>query len=150
MKAPLALAGVVLIGSSLAACGGGDAGGGDYCTELKASVSDIDKVSTGDVESFDQAFSAFHQLADSAPEAVRADWKVLEDAVGGLEQALKDAGVKISDFPTIQAGKLPEGVDATQLSAVATAYAKVADEKFAAATKNVQTHAKQACDVTVK
>lgn len=147
MKAPLALAGAVLIGASLAACGSDSGAGSDYCKDLKSASSTFDDVESGNVADLDKTFTKFHQLADQAPEDVQADWKVLDGAITTVEKGLEDAGIKFSDFAKIQAGELPEGVDATKLQGLATTFSSLGDEKFTKAGNAIEKHAKDVCKV---
>lgn len=145
MKKILAIAGAVLVGSTLTACGGDS--GGAYCDDLKKAQSTFSDIEGGDVAGLESAFSTFHDLAAEAPSAIESDWKTLDDGITGAEKALSDAGIKLSDFEDIQAGKLPEGVDATKLQDVATAFQGLSDEKFSEAANAIQKHAKDECNV---
>lgn len=150
MKATLAIAGAVLLGTSLTACGGSGGADSAYCTDLKSASKTFDTLDSGNVGGLEDAFKTFHQLADEAPGDVEADWKVLDDGITGVEKALSDAGIKFADFAKIQAGELPEGVDPTKLQGVASSFTKLSDEKFTDAGNNIQKHAKDACNVTLK
>lgn len=152
MKKSLAIAGVVLIGTSLSACGGDGDGGADsqYCTDLKSATKTFDDLDSGDVSGLEGAFKTFHSLADESPDEVKADWKVLDDGITSVEKALSDAGIKFSDFAKIQSGELPEGVDPTKLQDVASSFTELSDEKFTDAGDAIQKHAKDVCDVTLK
>jgi hypothetical protein len=149
MKAPLALAGAVMLVSSLAACGGDDSGSA-YCKDLKQAASTFDDLDSGDIGGLETAFTAFHDLADEAPGDVKAEWKVLEDGISGVEKALDDAGIKFSDMEKIQANELPEGVDPTKLQGLASSFTALSDEKFSDAADTIQVHARDVCDVELK
>ncbi len=150
MKATLAIAGAVLLGTSLTACGGGGDKDSAYCTDLESASKTFDTLDSGNIGGLEDAFKTFHQLADEAPDDVEADWKVLDDGITSVEKALSDAGIKFADFAKIQAGELPEGVDPTKLQGVASSFTQLSDEKFTDAGNNIQKHAKDACDVTLK
>jgi hypothetical protein len=153
MKISLALAGAVLLGTTLVGCGGSDGGGGDggkgsdYCKDVKSAAKTFDSVSSGDLDQMDQAFTTFHTLADEAPSDIKDDWKTLDGAVTTLEKALKDAGVKMSDLADIQAGKVPEGVDVSKLQGLAGEMTKLSSEKYNDASKAISAHAKKTCKV---
>ena len=150
MKASLALAGAVLLTTSLSACGGGSGGeGSDYCKDLKSATKTFDSLDSGDVSGLDKAFKTFHSLADESPGDIKADWKVLDDGITSVEDTLDKAGIKISDFAKIQAGELPEGVDATKLQEVAASFTKLSDEKFTKAADDIEKHAKDTCKVNL-
>lgn len=148
MKISLAVAGAVLLGSSLAACGGGDSGAdSDYCKDIKTAKKTFSNVGAGDVGQLDSAFSTFHQLADEAPDDVKADWKKLDGAIDTVEKALKDAGLKMSDLEDMQSGKVPEGVDVSKLQGLATEFQKLSSAEFTKASNAIEKHAKSTCKV---
>ncbi len=148
MKASLVLAGAILLGSTLTACGGG--ADEAYCKDLKSATKTFDNLQSGDVGGLEKAFNTFHKLAGEAPSEVESDWKVLDDGITKVEKSLSDAGIKFSDFAKIQSGQLPEGVDPTKLQKVAATFTTLSDEKFTDAGNAIQKHAKDSCDVTLK
>jgi hypothetical protein len=152
MKISLTLAGVVLLGTSLAACGGsgddgGGGGGGDYCADLKKAQSTFADVSGSDFSALDSAIKTFHKLADEAPSDVAAEWKTLDGAFVKVEDALADAGIKMSDLADIQSGKIPEGADVSKLSSLGTTFSEISSDKVLDAQKVIEKHAKDECDV---
>lgn len=148
MKTPLALAGAMLLVSSLAACGGD--GDSAYCQEVESAATTFEDLDDGDAAVLGDVFSEFHTLAAEAPGDVKADWKVLEDGITGVENALDEAGITIADVAKIQGNELPEGADPTKLQGVATSFTALSDEKFSDAADNIQVHAKEVCDVELK
>lgn len=151
MKISLTLAGVVLLGTSLAACGGGDSGGGgdtgSYCDELKSAKSSISKVSSSDFAALDDAIASFHKIADVAPSDVKADWETIDGAFVKVEKAFDDAGIKLSDLGDIQAGKIPEGADMTKLASLGSTFSEISSDKVTKAQANIEKHAKDTCNV---
>lgn len=155
MKITLTVAGVVLLGTTLAACGGGDGsdgggsadGGGDYCKDLKSAQSSFAKVSSSDFGSLEPAIKTFHQLAAEAPDEVKTEWKTLDGAFAKLENGFKDAGIKMSDLGDIQAGKIPEGVNLQKLNSLVSSFSEISNEKVTAAQDTIQKHAKDVCKV---
>jgi hypothetical protein len=152
MKISLALAGVVLLGTSLAACGGDDGGsggggGGDYCKDLKSAQSTFAKVSGNDFDALDSAIQTFHKLADEAPDDVKTEWGTLDGAFVKIEKAFDEAGIKMSDLPEIQAGNIPEGVDVTKLNSLAGTFGEISSDKVTKAQETIEKHAKDSCDV---
>ena len=153
MKISLALAGAVMLVSTLAACGGDDGGGGgdgegsDYCKDIKAAAKSFGTLSSGDTAQLDKAFATFHDLADEAPDSIKGDWKTLDDAITTIETALKEAGLKISDLTKLQSGDVPEGVDVSKLQGLATELQSLTGPEFTKATKAIDTHASKTCKV---
>lgn len=147
MKFPLAIAGVALVGATLAGCGGDAGADSDYCKDLKTAKSTFADIESGDVAVLEKAFTTFHELADEAPSDVKDDWKKLDDGITTVEKALKDAGIKLSDFSKIQSGELPEGVDQSKLQDVATAFTKLSAQDFTDASTAIEKHAKDTCKV---
>jgi hypothetical protein len=142
------LAVLTLSAGLLSACGGDDSDA--YCSELKADKSYFDSVGNGaDAAKIDEAFDKFHSLAKKAPEDVADDWKVLDDAISSVQKALKDAGVTLEDLANAQQGKAPEGVDRQKLAAIVPKLQALSDAKFDKATKAIEKHAKETCDVNL-
>jgi phage-related minor tail protein len=147
MKLPLVLAGALLLGGTLTACGGDGGADSDYCKDIKKAEKTFSSMSSGDVDQLDAAFKTFHQLADEAPSEVESDWKKLDGAITTVEKALKDAGLKFSDFDDIQKGDIPEGVDVSKLSGLASEFSKLNSDEFTKASQNIEKHAKDTCKV---
>jgi hypothetical protein len=151
MKTPLALASVALVAVTLAGCGGSDDGpDSEYCKDLKAASEQFDTLSSNDVAKLDEAFKTFHTLADEAPGEIKDDWTTLDKGITEVEQALKDAGLKFSDFAALQEGKMPEGVDVAKLQGLAKEFQKLDSAEFDKASKAIEKHAKDTCKVNLQ
>lgn len=158
MKLSLALAGTALLAGTLTACGGSSSGGGnagsggsssDYCKDLKAASATFGSLSNGDTSKLDSAFATFHKLAGEAPGAIKADWKILDNAINTIQKALADAGLKFSDLDKIQAGQMPKGFDPSKLAGLTTQFSKLNNADFTKASKDITAHAKTTCKVTL-
>jgi phage-related minor tail protein len=148
MKTPLALASAALLAATLAGCGGSDNGPDSaYCKDLKSASTEFDSLSSSDVSKLDEAFKTFHKLAGEAPGEVKDDWTTLDKGITSVEKALKDAGLKFSDFADLQKGKMPEGVDVAKLQGLATEFQKLDSAQFDKASKAIEKHAKDVCKV---
>ncbi|MFL6090598.1 MAG: hypothetical protein ACJ71Z_10710 [Aeromicrobium sp.] len=146
-KAPAAIASAVLL-AALSGCGGGDGPDSDYCKDLETAAPKFAALRTNDTAQLEDVFKASHQLADEAPGAVKDDWAVLDNGMTDIEKALKDAGVKFSDFAQLQQGKIPEGVDVEKLQGLPAKFQKLDSPAFDKASKNIGQHAKDVCKVT--
>ncbi|KQX75627.1 MULTISPECIES: hypothetical protein [Aeromicrobium] len=159
MKISLALAGIVLIGTSVAACTGGDGGsGGDgadggagstYCQDIAAARPTFESLSSGDLTKLEEGFATFHRLADEAPDGLEDQWKTLDDAATSVEEKIKEAGLTFDDLPDIQSGKIPEGVSVDKLTAFAADLQKLNNSAFADARADISKQAKDVCDVNL-
>ncbi|TXL62959.1 hypothetical protein [Aeromicrobium terrae] len=150
MKTSLALATAAALLTTLSACGGDDGGkGSEYCKDLKSASTQFDSLSSSDVSKLDEAFKTFHSLSKEAPGDVKDDWKTLDDGITQVEKALKEAGLKFSDFAQIQQGKMPEGVDVAKLQGLATEFSKLNSKEFDKASKAIEKHAKDVCKVNL-
>lgn len=154
MKISLALAGIVLVGTSVAGCTGGDGGsGGDggadgsYCKDIAAAKPTFESLSSGDLSKLEEGFTTFHRLADEAPDGLKDQWKTLDDAATSVEDKIKEAGLTFDDLPDIQAGKIPEGVDVDKLTAFAADLQKLNNSAFADARADIGKQAKDVCGV---
>lgn len=146
MKKSLALAGALLIGTTLTACGGSDADS-KYCKDLKSANKAFSSISGGDMAQVEKAFTTFHALADEAPSDIKDDWKKLDGALKTVEKALDDAGLKLSDLGELQSGKLPDGVDMAKLQEAASSFTELNSQDFTDASASIEKHAKDVCKV---
>lgn len=152
MKRTLALAAVsVAVLGGLTACGGDDGGGSAsssaYCDQLKEAKTAFDALDGQDVSKLEDAVSSVKAFAGNAPTEVRDDWGVLADTFDQLQQALSDAGVKLSDLAQMQNGQMPPGVDMKKLMEVGQKVQDLGGAQTEAAAKNIETDAKDRCDI---
>lgn len=148
MKISLALASAALV--ALSSCGGSGGGGGadsSYCKDVKNAQKTFGSLSASNASQLDAAFATLHKLADEAPSEIDGDWKKLDGAITMVEKALKDAGLKFSDFDKIQKGEIPPGVDVAKLTGLAAQFQKLNGPEFSKASKNIEKHAKKVCKV---
>jgi len=142
------MAAATLMAGMLTACGGGGSGDTDaYCDSIEDAKSDIESLDSADFDNLEQAFDTFHKIAGEAPDDVKADWEVLDGAFQDMQDALAEAGLKISDLEGLSSGQLPEGVDQAKLAALVEDLQAVGSEKVQDAADNIEKHAKDECDV---
>jgi hypothetical protein len=147
VKISPALAGVVLVGTSLASCSGSDDGGGSYCADIAAAKPVFTSLSDGDLTQLEKGFTTFHELADEAPDDIEDEWTTLDSAATKVEAALKEAGLTFSDLPKIQDGKIPEGVVPSKLAGFVAELQELNNSDFADARAAIGKQAKDSCDV---
>jgi hypothetical protein len=147
MRTQITLAAFVLALTTLTACGS-DASSA-YCKDLKSDKAYFKTFSSSspDFTKIDEAINRFHTLADEAPDDVADDWKVIDNAFGTIEKALKDAGVKLSDLPKMQKGQMPAGADLQKLAALGPKLQDLSGAKFEKAGKAIEKQAKDTCNV---
>lgn len=151
MKIALALAGAVLLGTTLTACGGGDGGSGsDYCKDLKTAKTTLKDLGSDGGAGLDKAFATFHKLTKEAPSDVKSEWKTLDGAATKVEDAFKDAGIKLSDLAEIQKGNIPKDADVSKLSGLASTLSDISGPEFTKAQTAISDHAKKTCKVDLK
>jgi hypothetical protein len=138
------LAATLLGASLLTSCSGGtDA----YCDTLKDTQKDFDDFQASDFSNFDEFTDRVEELADDAPDEVKDDWEVLEKAFKGFVDALDEAGLEPEDLEGLANGELPEGVDMEALSSAMEEAQALGGEEFEKATKAIEKHAKDECDI---
>lgn len=134
-----AIAGVLLLGGAVAGCGGE----ATYCESLKQADDDFSALTQSDVGQIEDAFDAFHDLADKAPATVTDDWKLIDSAITGLEDAFDDAGLEFSDLSTPK----PADESADKVAGVTAAMKRFSADDFVTALDNVGAHAKSNCRI---
>lgn len=145
-KISATIVGALLIGSTMAGCGGGSKA---YCNDMKKADKNFSALDSGDFSKLDQAFKTFHTLAAESPSEIKPDWKILESAITAMEKGFKDAGIKFSDLTELQKGKIPEGVDLKKLTKLSTTMSQFSNAKFKKASDHIAKHAKEECKVNI-
>jgi hypothetical protein len=147
MRRALALAGATLMLGGLTACGGdesGQASTAEYCASVKAAQQELKTLQSGDPRNLEKAFSRIQDLADQAPPAVADEWRALDGALTGFEDALKKAGLGFGDLADPQSLQTLDPQQVRELGAQAQ---RLGAEKLAAANRAIQQHAQKACGI---
>lgn len=160
MRLPMALAGGVLMAAALTGCGSNDSGSTtatknkasdasdkSYCDAMtKASddfFSDDDQV-LADPEA---AFARMHELAQAAPDEVRASWKQIDDAVQKVVNGLDDVGLTFTEMTDSFDGQTPDSATMAKLEKLGPVLEDMSSEDYAVAEKKVAAHAKKECGI---
>jgi len=114
-----------------------------YCDSVKDHQQQLTEVlGDGAPSALLKALPVFRDLADDAPEDIRDDWKVVIDALEGLQDALHDAGV---DPATYDRDHPPAGLSQADKDAIDEAAAVVGSEDTQTAFNAVDQEAKDVC-----
>ncbi|REK72993.1 hypothetical protein DX116_05225 [Aeromicrobium endophyticum] len=140
----IAMAGVVALAGTLAACGS-SSDGDDYCRQLKTSVSAFANLDSGN---FPDVVRAYHRLAEAAPDEVKADWQTLDTTMTALDKALRAADITLGELPGTPTQTMPAGVDPAKVRDVTAAASKLRSPAFTKAATAVQEHGEKVCGVT--
>jgi hypothetical protein len=135
-----------------AACADDDSGASAadaYCGALRTDKEYFQSLagSDPDVSRLDDAFDRMHQLSQSAPPAVAADWKTIDGAITDIDAALEDAGVKFSDFAAMEEGDLPQGADLEKIAALGPKLETLGGPELEEAAAHIEEHADDVCGV---
>jgi len=164
MKKKLAFASIVLLATSLSACGGddgGDGGGGttnssgDYCDKLddaKSSIQALDFRGMGESQ-FSELQGRLSDVGDSAPADVKDEWVTLNGAIGDFKTLLNDAGLSLDDLQAITENPtdLPDNVDLKKLQELAPKLQEFSeDNDLEAASDAITKHAKSECGIDLE
>ena len=85
-------------------------------------------------------------LAEKAPDDLADEWQTFLGALEGLDKALKDAGVKPSDFKD---GKPPAGLSAADQKAIADAAGQIGSDEVVAGRLRIEQQARDVCKVNL-
>ena len=85
-------------------------------------------------------------LAEKSPDDLSDDWQTYLRAVEGLDKAIKDAGVKPSDFNN---GKAPAGLSKADQQAIAEAAGQITTEDVVTAATNIEQQARDVCKINL-
>lgn len=150
MKRNLALlAASTLMAGLLTGCGGdsGSSATDSYCDSMKAAKKTFEDFDSGDMAGLQAAIDKFHELAAEAPDEVADAWKTLDGTMVALEDALAEAGLKISDLEGLSNGEMPENIDLAKLTALSDDLEKLGAEDVSKAADEIEKHAKDECDL---
>src|SRR5207342_3332856 len=91
----------------------------DYCSDLRSHRKEMaEMVESTSPDALLSHLPMLRDLSEKAPEDLTDEWQVFLGALDGLDQAIKDAGVKPSDF---EDGKPPADLSAADKKAIADA-----------------------------
>jgi hypothetical protein len=143
LRVAATLAGLGLLTSTLAGCGGDTAT--SYCDQVEKQAPALAK--TLDVGGAKQgllnALPTLKDLAAAAPTDVSDDWGTLLDALNGLQGALDKAGLEPGDVD----GKLPADLDTKDRKAIEAASLRLVSPETVKAANAVDQHARDVCHV---
>jgi hypothetical protein len=118
-----------------------------YCGALERDRKEIaDMIGSGSPSALLSNLSLFRELADQAPEDLRDEWQTFITALDGLEDAIKDAGVRPSDFKD---GKAPAELSEAERKAIADAAGQIGTDDVVAASTGIEQQARDVCKVNL-
>jgi hypothetical protein len=126
--------------------GCGDATQG-YCDDLQQHRKQIaDMVDSGSPTALLRSLPMLHDLADKSPEDLSDEWQTFLGALEGLDQAIKDAGYKPSDFKD---GQPPAGLDAADRKSIVDAADQIRTDDVVAAASGIEQQARDVCKINL-
>jgi hypothetical protein len=127
----------------LTAAGGCGDPQSDYCSAVKDHQKELsDVLAGGGPTALLDALPIFEDLARDAPTDIRDEWGTVIDALQGLEDALKDAGV---DPATYDHAHPPPGLNRADRERIEAAASDVADPRTTAALAGLEQQARDVC-----
>ena len=114
-----------------------------YCDAVKGHQQKLGEVlADGSPAALLEALPIFRDLADDAPEDIRGDWKVVVDAIQGLQDALDDADV---DPATYDRDHPPAGLSRADKDAIDAAAGVLGSQDTQTSFNAVDQEAKDVC-----
>lgn len=124
---------------TVAGCGGGD----DYCEAVEDRQSELTEITaSGAPVALLDALPVFRDLAESAPDDLRDEWRTLLGPLEELDDALRAAGVDPSAY---EPGGLPDSLTAADRERIESAALALAAPSVAGAFDGIQQQAKDVC-----
>ena len=139
-----AIAWVAVLLLALAGCGDPTE---DYCSELKQDRKEFAEML--DSESSSALLGnlpMLRDLAEKSPEDLSDEWQTYLRAIEGLDKAIKDAGVKPSDF---DGGKAPAGLSKADQKSIAEAAGQITTEEVITAASGIEQQARDVCKINL-
>ena len=137
---------VLTLALSVTLCGCGDQEE-QYCDALRKDRTRIDEIinaSGGDA--LLEGLPVFRDLADEAPDDLTDEWQTFLNALEGLQDALRDAGVKPSEF---RDGKIPASVTGDDRRTIAAAADTLSSPPVVSAVSGIETQGRDVCKVNL-
>ncbi len=119
----------------------------DYCSQVREDRKEFAEMLESESSSALLGnLPMLHDLAERSPDDLSDDWQTYLRAVEGLDNAIKDAGVKPSDF---NGGKAPAGLSKADQQAIAEAAGQITTEDVITAATNIEQQARDVCKVNL-
>ena len=119
----------------------------DYCSQLREDRKEFAEMLESESSSALLGnLPMLHDLAEKSPDDLSDDWQTYLRAVEGLDNAIRDAGVKPSDF---NGGKAPAGLSKAEQQAIAEAAGQITTEDVITAATNIEQQARDVCKVNL-
>lgn len=118
-----------------------------YCGALEKDRKPIaDMIGSGSPSALLSNLSLFRDLADKAPDDLLDEWQTFISALDGLDDAIKKAGVKPSDFKD---GRAPTGLSEEDKQAIADAAGQIGTDEVVEASTGIEQQARDVCKVNL-
>ena len=88
----------------------------------------------------------FRDLADAAPDDLTDEWQTFVNALEGLRDALRDAGVKPSEF---RHGRIPASVTGDDRQSIVAAADTLSSAPVVSAVSGIETQGRDVCKVNL-
>jgi hypothetical protein len=131
---------------ALTACSGGSeqTTTEQYCVSVKSVQQELKSLQGGGPRNVQRAFDRMQELAEQAPPAVADEWRTLDGALTGVEDALRRAGLGFGDLTDPQSLR---SLDPQQARALTEKAQQLGAQRYADASRAIQQHAQKACGV---
>ena len=119
----------------------------DYCSQLREDRKEFAEML--DSESSSALLGnlpMLRDLAEKSPDDLSDEWQTYLSAIEGLDEAIKDAGVKPSDFDD---GTPPAGLSKADQKAIAEAASQITTEEVVDAATGIEQQARDVCKVNL-
>ncbi len=119
----------------------------DYCSQLREDRKEFAEMLESESSSALLGnLPMLRDLAEKSPDDLSDEWHTYLRAIEGLDKAIKDAGVKPSDFDD---GKPPSGLSEADQKAIAEAAGQITTDDVIAAATGIEQQARDVCKVNL-
>lgn len=138
-----AVVGVGLTGGVLVGCGDPEAA---YCDQLRSDQAALGEIVNASAPgALLSGLPTLRGLAAKAPEDLTDEWQTFVNAVAGLDEAVRRAGLRPSEVR----GSLPDDLSASDRAAVTGAADVLASSAVVDSANGIETQARDVCKVNI-
>jgi hypothetical protein len=147
MTRPRIAGALLALAMTAAVAGCGENSIESYCSDLREHRKEMaEMIESSSPSALLKHLPMLRDLAEQAPRDLEDEWRVFVGALDRLDDAIRDAGVKPSDF---EDGKPPAGLSAAERQAIEDAANQIRTDEVVEAASGIEQQGRDVCKVNL-